>query len=254
MSKSLSDVIQNTKDIPQSYVYQCVHKITGEFYIGYRFKNVQRNIVAHLDLPIYRTSSKIVNPKFDEFNWAILAEFSDKFEAYDFEQKLIHTNWDNPLLLNKQCHYGKKRWNYDRTGQKDSIATRTKKSAARIGKNNPMYGTIRRGEDATFFGKQHSEHSKQKISIAKTGKKLSELTKEHMREAAKLKALPSQEVINKRADANRGGIRTATTRQNISNKAKLRSRIACTHCGIVAAPSNLKRWHNDNCKYKIIPN
>ena len=54
------------------YVYRLDHPTTGEFYIGYRSANKKP---SHLDLPEYKTSSKIVNPRFEEFNWIILAEF-----------------------------------------------------------------------------------------------------------------------------------------------------------------------------------
>lgn len=85
-----------------SYVYKCVHKITGELYIGYRCKNVKLGLAAEIDFPQYRTSSKYVKSRFDEFDWFIIAEFFSAEHAYDFEQELIQENWTNPLLLNKR--------------------------------------------------------------------------------------------------------------------------------------------------------
>lgn len=89
------------------YVYFGIDSVTGEFYIGYREAN---STPSHIDLFKYRTSSKIVNPKFDQFNWVVAAEFFTGDDAYDFEQQLIFENWNNPLLLNRHCFYGKNRF------------------------------------------------------------------------------------------------------------------------------------------------
>jgi len=84
------------------YVYVCTHKITKEFYIGYREQNTKLNLTSDVDLPQYKTSSKQVKSNFDNYDWQIIAEFLVGNDAYDFEQQMIFENWDNPLLLNKQ--------------------------------------------------------------------------------------------------------------------------------------------------------
>jgi hypothetical protein len=83
------------------YVYVCTHKITNQFYIGDREKNVKLNLPSNVDLPLYKTSSKIIKSDFENYNWIIIAEFNNGNDAYDFEQQLIFDNWDNPLLINK---------------------------------------------------------------------------------------------------------------------------------------------------------
>lgn len=89
---------------PMPYVYMCIHKVTGEFYIGYRFYNTKLGRCSHDDLPQYKTSSNKVKPRFDEFDWVIVAEFFNKEDAYWFEQDLIIENLNNPLLLNGTYH------------------------------------------------------------------------------------------------------------------------------------------------------
>lgn len=162
-------IYQSTKAAP--YVYLCTHKITGEFYFGYREVNLRLNIPSSQDLPKYKTSSKKVKPIFAEFNWIILAEFFSGNDAYDFEQLLIHENWNNPLLLNQNCQYNTKRFK-STIGRKLSLATRTKMSVSKKGKNtgptNPMFGKT--GEASPNFGKQVSEETRQKISDSNLGK------------------------------------------------------------------------------------
>lgn len=83
------------------------HKTTGQIYVGYREAN---KIPSDRDLFIYRTSSKIIRPNFDDYDWFIVAEFFAGDDAYDFEQQLIYEYRDNQLLLNQHCTYGQQRW------------------------------------------------------------------------------------------------------------------------------------------------
>lgn len=133
-------IYTSTRVMP--YVYLGIHKITKEFYIGYREANTTP---SHIDLFKYRTSSTTVQPKFDEYDWYIIAEFYDGNDAYDFEQHFIYEHWSNPLLLNEQYRLpnGKKRF-----------------------KNNEGL----KGELHPFFGKKRPIEQCQNISAAKKGK------------------------------------------------------------------------------------
>ena len=117
-------IYSSTKALP--YVYICTHKETGKFYIGYRMGNVKLNTPSHLDLPKYKTSSKIVRPNWQDYTPTILAEFFDPSHAYSFEQQMIFDNWKNPLLLNK--HYANDVHKQFRcTGHSDATKQKLKK-------------------------------------------------------------------------------------------------------------------------------
>lgn len=118
-----------TKVLP--YVYCLNNPITGEFYIGYREKNTEP---SHLDFPKYKTSAPKVKASFDQFTWHIVAEFFEGNDAYDFEQQLIFENWTNPLLLNRSCFHGSKRFKFN-GGSKPG-----RKLPSRYGTKNNMYG------------------------------------------------------------------------------------------------------------------
>ena len=80
------------------YVYRLTHKVTGQFYIGYRYGNAER---AELDLPKYQSSSKVVKSMgFESFDWEIVAELPNSDDAYDLENRLIEENIRNPLCIN----------------------------------------------------------------------------------------------------------------------------------------------------------
>lgn len=175
---------------PKPYVYQGVHPTTKEIYFGSRTAN---KIAAMEDLIRYRTSSKIVKPRFDEFMWSIVQEFDTKEAAYDFEQILIFERWGDPLLLNRTVNVGGER-RFSRIGVKHTDETRAKMSKTRTGKTNghlglkrstatreAMKGSSRKGIKLSsdvlqrradnplsgMKGKVQSEETKAKISLAR---------------------------------------------------------------------------------------
>lgn len=75
------------------------------------------------------------------------------------------------------------------------------------------------GENHPLFGVGHTEATRQKISASKTGKKIAR-SAEHN---AKIGA---------------------------ANKGKKPPMDTCIHCGMRTSTTNIKRWHNDNCKHK----
>ena len=79
--------IYNSPKTVLHYVYRCVEKTTGRFYIGYRFKNT---VPAKEDFgKHYFTSNSYVKENFENFDFEIVAEFPDRKSAFAFETKLI---------------------------------------------------------------------------------------------------------------------------------------------------------------------
>jgi hypothetical protein len=138
----------------------CTHKITGEFYIGYRHAN---KLQSHLDLVEYKTSSKLVKPRFCEFDWLIIAEFFSPEDAYDFEQLLIYENWKNALLLNKSCYYGGKRFmGGQNKGVSPSKETILRMSLASKGRIPTEETRIKQSNVKTNFSIERKEEIKRK--------------------------------------------------------------------------------------------
>lgn len=158
-------IYESSKCLP--YVYICKHKETGQFYIGSRSRNVSLGRESHLDMPLYKTSSTLVKPNFDKFEWTILAEFFDAHDAYDFEQFLINECWHDPLILNKVNHYGKARFRRDNP-PKWTLESRQKLSASVKGKKKPPRTAehdknIRAALQGKFMPK-HTDETKAKMS------------------------------------------------------------------------------------------
>jgi hypothetical protein len=92
--------MKNTSKKTLPYVYRCVEKNTGNFYIGYRFKNT---LPAHEDFGFYYfTSNDYVKSNFANFDFEILKEFPDRESAFAYETKLIReTSCEKQINANK---------------------------------------------------------------------------------------------------------------------------------------------------------
>lgn len=156
------NIYTSTRVLP--YVYICTHKITGQFYIGYRERNTTPSDV---DFPKYQTSCSFVQDNFDQFNWYILAEFFNGDDAYDLEQRLIFKNWNDPLIINQRCMYGKQRFK-TRKGVSKSKLHREKLSATKVGipqGKNPLKGHV--GQLNGMYGKRRTLQEKQQIASSR---------------------------------------------------------------------------------------
>lgn len=89
-----------TNKLALPYVYKCTEKHTGNFYIGYRYKNI---VPANEDFGIYYfTSNEYVKNNFKNFEFEIIQEFTDKKTAFAFETKLINeTKSEKQINANK---------------------------------------------------------------------------------------------------------------------------------------------------------
>ena len=157
------DPLKHTSSQVRAYVYKGVHTVTNEYYFGYRERNIKLNRTSDVDLLVYRTSSASVRVAFEEFEWQILAEFSNGADAFEFEQSLIFEHWDDPLLLNKNCRLpnGKKQFRNTTgywTGKTQSSEANAKRSASLT------------GHPGAWTGKKQSAETSAKKSESMKGK------------------------------------------------------------------------------------
>jgi len=181
------------------YVYICIHKETGQFYIGYREDNVRLNRTSDIDFPRYRSSSKVVKPSFQDYDWYIVAECSTGIDAYDIEQQMIFENWDNSLLINKSCQYGnKKRFKSSNKGRKQSAAHIAKLTAIR--QNRVLPADFGQRVSEALKGKPKTEQHKKNAGAGNKGKKRDAAAKEKIR-LARAKQIMLPESNEKRSES-----------------------------------------------------
>ena len=131
----------------------------------------------------------------------------------------------NPMFGRKHKPETIARWKIIRKGRKNHVLSKLLKDGRRIGKLNNMYGKKhsenarrlmsekalinKKGEKNPMYGKKHSENTRRLISEKATGRKVSE-----------------------------------ETRQKLKN----RQRYNCIHCNMLCTKSNIVRWHDNKCK------
>jgi hypothetical protein len=196
------------------YVYLCTHKETGEFYYGYREHNVSLSLTSTEDFPSYRTSSKIVNPNFDQYDWYIVAEFFDGLDAFEFEQHLISENWGNPLMLNKQ--YRKPNGNAAFKGFKGNNKGRKNPSLSERNRTSVPWNKGLTKDDPRVAKNANSPSQKRKDDFSKL---MTEWHKTH-----------------------------DTSGENNPMFGVKRKRVVCEHCGKEIDDANYSRWHGAKCK------
>lgn len=203
------------------YVYMCVHKATKKFYVGYRCANTNHNRPSHLDFPKYRSSCNEIKNNFHEYEWIILAEFFDSDSAYDYEQRLIHENWNDPLLMNESCFYGKSRF-----------------------KAKPL--TIEhRNAISQAQSKPKTAIHKKKLSDANIGN--------HWYNngivSIQSKVCPIGYNPGRIINSNEGFDSFTASKAGKKNKGNKQKLITCPHCNTNGGVSTMKQYHFEKCTY-----
>lgn len=213
--------IYSTKAAP--YVYMVTHKITQEFYIGYRCYNVYLNKPSSSDFPRYKTSRKEITDNFSEYDWVILAEFFDADSAYEHEQLLIMEHRRDPLIMNKWCQ---------RNGTRKFI------------RKGPLSKEHRKKVTEINIKKSQCPEIKKKISLAITGT--------HWYNNG-VSSMQARECPEGYVPGRLTGTFTSegARKAGMGNKGKHQEITSCPHCGTTGGKTTLKQHHFDNCDFKV---
>jgi hypothetical protein len=98
------------------------------------------------------------------------------------------------------------------------------------------------GEDSAVFGWHHSEESKQKMRLAKLGKKLGP----NSVPSPQMGIPRPDDVKQKISEKLKGRVIGDNIKKSLS--AKNRQKITCPHCDKTGDISMMKRWHFDKCR------
>jgi hypothetical protein len=211
------------------YVYLIEKKSALEteqkYYIGVRSCE---GLIANDD---YMGSSKYLTEEVDKlgkqsFNKIILKRFDNREDALLYEIHM-HKEFDvanNPIFFN-------------RAKQKSTGFS------CGAGELNP------------FYGKKHTEESRKLMSeVLKTKdctQKTNNLGKKFPNAGPKISALRKQWFENN-VHPRKGKIATEDEKQAWGSNFKNHLRVGCMHCDKIGSIANMARWHNNNCKKKVI--
>ena len=211
------------KAIP-AYVYFVKHRPTGQFYHGFRSKNIDLGLMPEEDFwQNYFTSSEQVHSllestSLDEFDANIVYKDTNTDEAYWYEQEAIKQTINDPLCLNKYYVDRKTaRQKFDRSGETPWNKGLTKDIDERV-----------KRETSWNKGLETPQSVKDYISERTTGIPKTEKTKEKMRKP-----------------------KTDEHTMNISKAALIRPRFECKFCGKMITKANIENHRNTHVKATV---
>jgi len=205
-------------------IYKITHRESGMCYIG-----LSVHIFMRWNSHVSAKEKYKIHEAFDQFG----------INAFRFE---VVEECDKKELRKREKHWIEhfdcvwpKGYNMNHGGGgvvKHSEKSKKKTSKALKGEKNP------------FYGKKHSEETRRKLSEAMKGKK--------GKKSYWCGKTRSEETRGKISEARKGETHSEETLRKMSEakKGKSKPKLACPHCGKLASPHMLSRWHGDNCKHR----
>jgi len=225
-----------SKPIYQPYTYIIGWTSENKWYYGCRYA---KNCTPDDLFNTYFTSSKLVKEYIKEYRYPdvirITRIFDNEFDTRLWEHKVLRRlkvihrddflNQTDNLAISSEVGRGRKH------------SSETKKILSEKAKLNFT------GEGNPFYGKRHTDKTKQKISKTKKG------TPSCCGFKDKTHTAESRKKISKSCSGNK---MPESMKQKLSEQRKgvPRPKITCPHCNKEGAVGLMHRWHLDNCKFK----
>jgi hypothetical protein len=180
----------------------------------------------------YMSSSKYLKEDIEQtgreqYNKIILKRFDKREDALNYEI-LMHEKFDvacNPIFFNK-------------------AKQKTVGFACGPGELNP------------FYGKKHTEEYKQRQSVLLKTKncrqKKTNLGLVHTEETKLKMSLKRKEWMSKNKHPMKDKFMTPEEKIKYGANFKNHLRVGCKYCDKIGSIANMARWHNDNCKKKVV--
>jgi group I intron endonuclease len=210
-------------------IYRATNKINGKVYIGFTANWPQRINGHNYDRRYGNAENKAFYNAINKYGWDAF-EWDAIYQSHDYAHTLTvmephfineHRSW----VGFKNCNgYNITRGGEGCSGYKRSlelIESHRQKMKGRkftpehVAKRIASFKQTMAGK-GTFFGKIHTEASKEKMRLAQLGKPKSEEHKQAMR-----------------------------------NRPQDTTTLICPHCAKEGDYKNMKRWHMDNCKQRM---
>lgn len=163
--------------LPMCAAYMLLDNQSGKFYVG-SSENLEKRLRGHYNMLASRTHhNKNLQILWDDGCQIIVTSypFKTRGEAYEFEQEIINSNLDNPLMLNigKGVLGGD---NISRNPNKPEIIARmqaiTKARHSSLSKEERLARWSQPGEKNGMFGRTHTPEVRARLSELHKGNKI----------------------------------------------------------------------------------
>lgn len=256
-------------------VYLTTNKITNTKYIGKHITNNLDDSYLGSGMLLIKAINKYGSENFEK---EILYVFDNEKEMNEKEKELITED-----IVKSSEYYNialggqggnivlfKENINYEKICEKMSIVQQKnrEKSSERAKRQHI-------NKEIGMYGKSQSDYQKKRVSEVMKNKKVSRETIEKQKKSYREtvdhpdyvnpnkgrkqpleRVLKMKDTLSKLMSGNNnpmfGKNHSENTKIKISMSAKNRQKKECKYCGKFFSPSTHSRWHNDNCKEKIL--
>lgn len=163
--------------------------------------------------------------------------------------KLAHAWFMMYMSSDNQVRYSSKHYSYAKKAHSIAVSGRMS------GEKNPFYGKAHSKETIEKIKESNRNHVKSKevidnwvLKVAKNPKSLEHRAKIGRKGFTMLQNIRTMEII--RAPISEIGLIYDELEWVNPRKLKPELKHKCVYCDVVTTASNLKRWHNENCKRK----
>jgi group I intron endonuclease len=217
-------------------IYKSLNTKNGKVYIGFDSNwpsrvGTHKNSYPNSDTKFYRAIRKY---GWDAFEWSSIYQSKDKDHTLKIMESLFITEYNSFHEGYNSTLGGDGTFGFKLLGEKNSFygkkhtnETKQKISKKNSGKNNGMYG------------KNVTSETREKLSNALRGRKFSDGWKEKISNSLTGRKV-SEECKNKLKEAKR-----LNKEKGIKPQYKQKT---CPHCGKTGVSFNMTRYHFDNCK------
>ena len=246
-----------------NFIYKTINLINLKIYVGAHSTNkLEDGYIGH---GILKFTKKFNGTSFHkavkEFGYENFKREIIEFCDYD-QLKEREIYWQTQLdCTNPDIGYNAKiqGYLYFEEGFSHSVESRLNYSKSKMGENNPMFGKF--GVEHPTYGIDRSGENNVMFGVHKYGEDSPAWGCTHSKESIEQGKKTFKENYKKdnhpffgKEGPFSGHIHKESTIQIISSKAILRSqeKVKCPHCDKEGNIINMRRWHFNNCKNKII--
>jgi group I intron endonuclease len=230
--------MKKENELPRaSGIYKITCLLSEKVYVGSAVDMKSRKNIHLHHLRNSKHHSKHLQRAFHKhgelnFKFSVLELVESKGDLIKREQYYI----DLLKSFDSKCGFNTNPIAGSRLGAKLSKEAKDKIGKSKIGRKMSPESIRKNIESRAWYS--HSDETRKKMSSAKKGIVFTQQHRENIRLNNGATGKPAH---------NRGVSITEETRLKIKESLKKAEKQTCVHCGFVATPSKIARWHNDFC-------
>lgn len=258
-------------------IYETINTVNGKKYIGKHVTQNPQDSYLGSGLLLKKAIDKYGREKFTK---KVLYVFDNESEMNAMEIELVNED----VVLSEEYYNialggaGGRISLYEKNPKYKKICNKISESTKKHSKTRSKNAKKNHVEKKIgMYGRKHKDETKKKISEGNIGKEVSDQTRKRLSDSNRGREPPNKgkrmvdligheratEIFSAQSKRNAerysgegnpmyGKNHREETKEKIRQRAINRKRIRCQHCDKYFAPGTYSRWHNNNCKKRLL--